>query len=189
MVSPPKLLREKVEQSFASFGTVLDVGFHFDCERSFMGKDYVVLNHNIENPVPLEHKINWDNIDRNDDWKVYLPWKDMRQYCPYCQKSNHCRADCTEVLATKQCHNRNDQGHIVRYCPRNNQRSEKTADKKFVVNQFAATRKTGSTRGSNKSNKSSNSDATKTTDLTHTSTRKTMSQIAATSNRYLMENL
>lgn len=174
----PKLLREKMEQRFASFGTVLDVGFHFDC-GSFMGKGYVVLNRNIENPLPLEHEINWDNTDGNDDWKVYLHWKDMPQYCRYCQKPDHCRADCAELLATKQCHNCNDHGHIARHCPRNNQRSEKTADKKVVVSQFTGTRKTGSTRGSNKSNYSSKPVATTITDSTHASTRETISQVSA----------
>lgn len=140
----PKMLREKMEKRFASFGTVLDVGFQFDC-GTFMGKGYVVLDRNTTDPAKLEHEINWDIADGSDDWKVYMHWKDMPQYCRYCQKPDHCRADCPELLATKQCHKCNEPGHLARQCHRNNVRTDQSADKKVQINQFK-TRKSGSTR-------------------------------------------
>lgn len=165
----PKMLREKMEERFTSFGTVLDVGFQFDC-GTFMGKGYVVLDRNTTNPATLEHEINWDIDDGSDDWKVYMHWKDMPHYCRYCQKPDHCRADCPELLATKQCHNCNEPGHIARHCHRNNVRTDQPGDKKMKTNQFK-TRKSGSTRASttvsNNNEKNSESSKSSTMDFQH----------------------
>ena len=78
------MLREKMEQRFKSFGTVLDVEFQFGC-GPVMSKEYVVLDRNSTNPAKLDHEINWDIDYSSDDCKVYIHWKDISQYCRYCR--------------------------------------------------------------------------------------------------------
>ncbi|RCH99604.1 hypothetical protein CU098_006828 [Rhizopus stolonifer] len=114
----PVTLREQIKRRFSAFGEVLDIGFIKDGE-CFVGQGHVVLNHNpicaeVETFEKLSRVIDW--IDGQRD--LLLTWDEMPPYCRFCQKEDHCRADCKELLKTKHCFNCNEKGHIIRDCPR-----------------------------------------------------------------------
>jgi hypothetical protein len=114
----PVQLRKKMFERFAHFGQVLDVGLDLDHEF-FYGRGYAVINisePNMDEPETLRRVINWFNEDR----ELLLTWSEMPKYCRFCQKSDHCRADCPDLYKSKQCYNCNELGHVNKDCPRRN---------------------------------------------------------------------
>lgn len=118
----PRKLRDMLTQRFSSIGEVLDIGFHMD-GKVFFGQGYVVLNlkpTGFEVTESLTRVLPWPSENR----QLLLTWDEMPPYCRYCQKDDHCRADCTELLRTKHCFECNELGHIIRDCPRRNRNNQ-----------------------------------------------------------------
>jgi hypothetical protein len=91
----PRKLRDMITDRFSSIGEVLDIGFHMDGDV-FFGQGYVVLNPQPKKMVVTEklcRELPWPEENR----QLLLTWDEMPPYCRYCQKPDHCRADCPEI--------------------------------------------------------------------------------------------
>ncbi|KAI8373787.1 hypothetical protein BD560DRAFT_446294 [Blakeslea trispora] len=128
----PLQLRDLMYKRFAHFGSVLNAGLQLD-GKSFFGQGYVILDLNC--PHPTEPESLRREIDWFDDGKrmLRLTWDEMPPYCRYCQKDDHCRADCQELLQLRQCYNCNELGHISRDCSRRNYGAQPPAGKRVAV--------------------------------------------------------
>lgn len=99
---------------------------------TWMGKGYVVLNLQSEKTKITEklcRSLPWPEENR----QPLLTWDEMPPYCRYCQKDDHCRADCAELLKTKHCFECNELGHIIRDCPRRNRTAPVAPNKRVAV--------------------------------------------------------
>jgi hypothetical protein len=127
----PRKLRDVLTKRFSSIGEVLDVKFHMD-GKVFFGQGYVVLNlqpKETKVTEKLSHVLPWPEQNR----QLLLTWDEMPPYCRYCQKDDHCRADCPELIKTKYCFECNEQGHIVRDCPRRNRQAPIAPNKRVAI--------------------------------------------------------
>ncbi|KAI8380134.1 hypothetical protein BD560DRAFT_388656 [Blakeslea trispora] len=129
----PLRLREQMVERFSHFGEVLDAGLHMD-GNVFYGQGYVVLNLNkphVTEPQTLSRIIDWGDKDRD----LLLTWDEMPPFCRFCQKYDHCRADCDALRNSRQCFNCNERGHISRDCPRRSHGLAHPPNKRVVVGQ------------------------------------------------------
>jgi hypothetical protein len=127
----PRKLRDTITKRFSTIGEVLDIGFHMD-GKLFFGQGYVVLNLKpTESQVTesLRRVLPWPEENR----QLLLTWDEMPPYCRYCQKDDHCRADCAELLRTKQCYECNEVGHVIRDSPRRNRNAPTAPNKRVPV--------------------------------------------------------
>ncbi|KAI9252082.1 hypothetical protein BY458DRAFT_582713 [Sporodiniella umbellata] len=129
----PAVLREQMEERFSSFGKVLDIGFVKDREW-LCGRGYVVLNLNLSEYRGEPYEKSSGAIGRlGGTREVLLTCDEMPSYCRFCQKDDHCRADCQDRLRYLSCFNCNGKGHAIPDCPCCNHYSPMSTNKRVPI--------------------------------------------------------